>query len=79
MNRTELKEKLEKLGIKARDYSLYGDLNPDCVVLYHSYYEWQVFYFNERGGRDSMKIFTSEDDACNYILNKFMDWKKMGY
>lgn len=33
MNRTELKEKLETLGIKNRNYSLYGDLKNDSIVL----------------------------------------------
>lgn len=78
MNRTELKEKLETLGIKNRNYSLYGDLNSGSIVLYHSYYEWQVFNLNDRGVRESFKVFNSEEEACKYILDEFIKGINMG-
>jgi hypothetical protein len=37
--------------------SLYGRLEPDCYIKNHSYHEWKVFYFDERGGRNELKIF----------------------
>ncbi|HAF34742.1 MAG TPA: hypothetical protein DCS36_04825 [Sphingobacterium sp.] len=73
MNRIELKEKLEFLGINEHFYDLYGNLNSDSVILYQSYNEWQVFYLDERGKRNNIKIFKTEDQACLYILELFRE------
>lgn len=77
MNRIELKEKLDNLGVRETSYSLYDDLMPGRIVLYHSYHEWQVFYFDERGGRNDEKIFTSEEEACKYIYKLLKEAKEI--
>lgn len=71
MNREELRENLQALGINKSLFSLNGDLLPDRVVLYHSYNNWLVFYFDERGNRNDERVFTSEDEACRYIFERF--------
>jgi len=71
MNRYELKDELDRLGVHAGFYSLEGNLLPDRIVLYHNYSKWEVFYFDERGNRDNEKVFFSENDACNYIYEYF--------
>jgi hypothetical protein len=71
MNRKELKLKLDEMGIDSNSYSLNGDLLPDRIVLYHSYSKWEVFYFNERGSREGVTFFDSEDAACGSIYEDF--------
>lgn len=73
MNKNELRNRLDKLGISRNFYSLSGKLLPDRVVLYNSYDKWIVFYFSERGTRDNEKSFSSEDEACRYILELFIN------
>ena len=71
MDKTELKEKLDLLGINEKFYSLSGTLLPDRVILYNSYEKWLVFYLDERGNRNDEQTFYSENEACQYIYNKF--------
>ena len=75
MNRNELKYKLDKLNVFTGFYSLEGDLLPDRIVLFHNYYIWEVFYFDERGNRDNEKVFSSENEACEYIYEHFKQQK----
>lgn len=73
MNRENLKEELNKIGVPWECYSLYGDLIFDCIVLYKNYEIWEVFYYDERGIRVDEKRFNSETAACEYILKLFKD------
>jgi hypothetical protein len=76
MKREELKQELDKLSIPESYYSLYDSLEPDRIILYHSYHEWQVFYLDERGGRNEYRVFYSEEEACNYIYEQFKSLKQ---
>lgn len=71
MNREELIQKLNTINVNPNLYSLYGELLPDRIILYNSYNDWIVFYFDERGNRNNEKIFHSEQDACEYIYKYF--------
>ncbi len=75
MNRNDLIEQLNLLGVSANSYSLNGELFPDRIVMYHSYNDWEVFYLDERGGRNDERVFSSEDDACRYIYKLFKESK----
>lgn len=66
MTKIELIKKLKELGY-ADFYSLDGSLDPDRRILYHNYSKWEYFYFDERGNRDPIKIFLSEEEAYDYI------------
>lgn len=77
MNKEELKIKLDLLGVKPTQYSLKGELEPDRVILFHNYNEWQVFYLDERGGRNDQKSFSSESEACLYIYKIFREAKEI--
>ncbi len=76
MNREQLIIKLNEIKVKATQYSLYGDLLPDRIVLYNSYNDWVVFYLDERGNRRDQITFSSENEACNYIYEEFKDLNK---
>lgn len=71
MNKDELKKELDKLGINSNEYSLSGDIDSDKIVLYQNYDKWEVFYFDERGGRNDEKVFSREEEACSYIYELF--------
>jgi hypothetical protein len=77
MNRIELKLNLDQLNVAPERYSLYGELNPDAIILFQNYDQWQVFYFDERGGRNNERIFKSETEACSYIYNLFLESKEI--
>jgi hypothetical protein len=72
MTRDELKYQLDLLKVNPNFYSLDGELLPDRMVIYNSYKEWQVFYFDERGNRNSIKTFNSEDKACKCLYDHFI-------
>lgn len=67
MDRKELSKILQKERIPSDWYSLYGDLEPDRIILYLNYHKWEVFYLDERGGRTLLKSCRTEEEACAYI------------
>jgi hypothetical protein len=77
MNKQKLKRELERLNVDKRLYSLDGELKPDAIIMYNSYNQWEVFYLDERGGRNDKKIFDSEEKACNYVYKLFKESKEM--
>jgi len=77
MNRKDLKEILDQLQIKETEYSLFNELFSDRIILYHSYDDWEVFYLDERGGRNDKIVFKDESAACDHILNLFIDSQKV--
>jgi hypothetical protein len=70
-----LKEKLELLGINKERYSLSGDLYPDCIILFENYSKWEVFYLDEKDGRNDERNFSTESEACIYIYVLFKEAK----
>ena len=71
MDRKELKLKLDLLKINPNQYSLDGDLKSDAIILYQNYNKWEVYYFDERGGKNDEQAFNSERDACSYIYRVY--------
>ncbi|GAA2230512.1 hypothetical protein GCM10010413_29950 [Promicromonospora sukumoe] len=67
MNRSELRSLLVELGIPHDAYELDGDVRDESFVLGESYGTWFVYY-SERGLRSRERKFTSESDACEYLL-----------
>ncbi len=73
MNKKELIEELAKIGIDQRFYSLDGSLEPDRIIMKNYHGIWEVFYFDERGNIHKEEKFISEDAACRYIYEYFLD------
>lgn len=70
MNKRELKEALDKEGIHPSYYSLNGLIGGpwDGVrILDKQGKKWVTYYF-ERGAKWDIKVFESEDEACNYFF-----------
>lgn len=77
MDREVLKLELDLLSVNPAQYSLNGEFKPDSIILFHKYNVWEVFYLDERGGRNDERSFTSEGEACKYIYRIFKDAKEV--
>lgn len=75
LNLIELERRLHEMNIDMNCYSLNGELKPDALIIYENYSKWEVFFY-EKGSRFNEKIFYSENDACNYLLNYFINHYK---
>lgn len=69
MKLNELKSKLEELDVRPNVYSLHGGLYDDVFTIGYVDGKWEVYY-SERGIKESLLTFNSEDEACDY----FLDW-----
>ena len=76
MNKEKLVSKLTSMGIENWEYSFNDITNWDCMVLYESGNEFQVIYVDDKGQQEINAVFTTESDACDYILQLFKDQKK---
>lgn len=80
----ELHIKLKELGIPEDRYflhGLYGSTNDDdklSLTIRKGAYsvEYEV-YFKERGEKHSTRIFTSENEACQYLYKRLKENKEI--
>lgn len=83
MTLEELHINLKELGVLEDRYylhGLYGSANDEdslALVMKRGKYtlEYEV-YFKERGHKSSILIFTSEDEACQYIYKSLKSSKE---
>lgn len=66
-NINELKEKLNTAGVKQGDYVL-GGFWDDKFSIIQNENKWEVF-FSERGNKNDLKVFETEQKACEYFFN----------
>jgi hypothetical protein len=71
VNISQLEQELDRLGIAKNRYSINGHLAGDTYVLNQVYSKWEYFYFDEKGNRIGYRNFDHENDACEYLLEKF--------
>lgn len=69
MTKTELEQRLIEENIPKWSYSLNGGLPNEACCLSKNGQIWEVYY-SERGLKTSLKVFQTEDEACDY----FYDW-----
>jgi hypothetical protein len=77
MTRDELKIRLDDLKVNKVEYSLFSELFLDRIILFHNYTKWEVFYLDEKGGRNDERIFENESAACLYILQLLIESQKI--
>lgn len=73
----ELYNKLKELGVSDDRFYLHGlfgstdDNDKLALTIKMGKYttEYEVYY-KERGNKNSSRIFTTEAEACDYLLNK---------
>ena len=68
MNVAELQRRLTAEGIHPNHYSLFGGDRENSLCIEHSHDGWHVYYA-ERGKRWDDRIFSDEEEACNYFLD----------
>jgi hypothetical protein len=77
MNKNELKMELEKLKIPPEFYSILEGIKPDAIILDHYHGIWKTFYFSERGESHDERLYISEDEACQYVFERFKQMKRI--
>ena len=78
MNTQELKEKLRLIGVGESNYSINGFEKPDTFIFRDKGTIWEVFYLDERGGKNEFKEFYSECDAYEYFFQRFQSLYETG-
>lgn len=73
MNIAELQSLLDAVPVNQARYSLTGNSSPDALILDHQGVGWFVFYFDERGGKHLKGHFATEDLACQFIYQEFLE------
>ena len=69
MNTEQLKTHLATLRIDPTAYCLSGGLPNECLVLNQAQNgTWEVYY-SERGERNGLRVFDSEENAVQYFLD----------
>ncbi len=68
MNRESLKILLEENKVPSDQYSLKGGLPNESYCLEKLEDGTWSTYYSERGGKSGIKVFLSEDDACESLL-----------
>lgn len=67
MNRTQLKQQLEKENVRPEAYSLSGEaLTYEGLVLRQDQGRWRIDHY-ERGTWSSVAVFGSEQEACEHL------------
>lgn len=70
MKVSELKEKLDFIGVSNSDYSINSVEYPnEAYVIFFNGTEWEVYY-SERGKKRGLKKFVNETEACEYFLKQ---------
>lgn len=69
MTREELQRRLSEKGISPGAYDLFGENKDNVYCIEKTPSGWLV-YFRERGLRDWEHLFSSEDEACEFLFTK---------
>ena len=73
----ELQALLDAIPINHARYSLSGNASPDALVLNHQGAWWSVCYVDERGGKHPMGRFATEDLACHFLYQEFLESERI--
>ncbi|MFR8010535.1 MAG: hypothetical protein ACLU8W_02055 [Clostridia bacterium] len=67
MDKKDLEKMLQERGIPRESYSLMGGLPNECFCI-NKGTSWEVYY-SEHGIKTQLKVFCTENDACQYLYN----------
>ncbi len=80
----QLHLKLKDLEVSSDNYYLHGlygstndDNKPALVIKMGDYTAEYEVYFKERGVKYSWKTFFSEKEACEFLLNHFLESREL--
>jgi len=69
MTRQELQRRLREEGVSPGAYDLFGEGKDNVYCVEETPSGWLV-YFRERGLRDWEHLFSSEEEACEFLFTK---------
>lgn len=75
MTKQELAKRLIKENIPKDCYTLEGGLPNEKWCLEKTYSSWDIYY-SERGLRNQLHHFISEEEACEYFYNELKTMMK---
>lgn len=75
MNLTTLENTLKAEQIPTNAYTILSKPKDETLCIESSKEGWIVFY-SERGLRSGEKFFSSENDACQYFIERIRSWFK---
>ena len=78
MNRAELEQLIQRLGLSEYQYNLgTRPIRELELCLKHENNKWIVFRALERGGDHIIEEFNNESDACEMILDFLLSEQKI--
>jgi len=77
MTRGELKSELNKIKVSEENYSLNEGIKTDAYIIEEYNDIWSFYYFDEKGQESDYNLFKSEEEAYNYLLEKFTEQLKL--
>jgi hypothetical protein len=69
VNRAELKSAVDEIGIADDLVAVRGYAEYAWCVVESEDGHWEVFW-GERGNKTELEVFSSENQACNYLLGR---------
>jgi len=69
MNVSQLEQELKQLGVPQWMYFLEHDGLPNEAYCLAKKESWEVYY-SERGRKFDLQCFSTETEACEYLLKK---------
>jgi hypothetical protein len=73
LTRADLQVILPREGFPPDSYRLFGGFGAgECYVLDHGPAGWEVYY-SERGTKSSLRVFSTQGQACRYFLDLLRD------
>jgi hypothetical protein len=76
MTKKELEKKLDEIEVPSNYYDLNGNQSPDTLVLNRLGSLWEVYYIEMRGEKRQEGIFATEEEACEFIYQHYLELTK---
>lgn len=78
MKTEELRLIISKMNIEPELYSLEGDVSKvGSLVLYQKNNLWEIIGVDDKGNQSVLKTFNNEEEACEYLFNKLIEFKNI--
>ncbi|ACV64179.1 conserved hypothetical protein [Desulfofarcimen acetoxidans DSM 771] len=75
MTKNDLRKMLINSNIPKDTYSLEGGLPNEAYCFNQNGDKWEVYY-SERGQKSGLKLFSTEDEACDYFYKSLVQMLK---
>jgi hypothetical protein len=76
MTKNDLRKMLDSGNVPKDTYSLEGGLPNEAYCLNRNGNQWEVYY-SERGQKSGLKLFETENEACDYFNKSLVQMLKV--